>query len=308
MAKKLNKGPARKVKKADLGLGVSALFNKSEEEIQENKAEIIKELANTVAMIPIGQIAPNPNQPRLDFDDTALEELAASIKVHGLIQPVTVRRLGPEEFQLISGERRWRASKMAKLEEIPTYVRLANDQEMLEMALIENIQRENLNAIEVATTFARLKEECALTDEELSIRVGKKRETITNQMRLLKLPEQMRIAIKEGQISKGHGVTLAGVNDFVLQNSLFQETLNKGLSVRALEALKRELETPKPRKTKPTNELSTEYRNVEQNLREFFGTRKVQLKLKGQDKGQIVIPFNSVDELNDLIDRIEDQA
>jgi len=158
-----------------LGSGIDALFSaKMDEAIRENPVEVVRELSHTFAMIPIGEIEANPDQPRKEFDSDALEELAASIRVHGLIQPITVRRLSASEYQLISGERRWRASKLSGLTEVPAYIRIANDQEMLEMALIENIQREDLNAIEVAITYHRLKEECNLTDERLADRVGKK--------------------------------------------------------------------------------------------------------------------------------------
>lgn len=296
---------AKKVNKKDLGKGIKALLSNMDEEVQKDQEKVVKELAHTVAMIPVGEIEVNPFQPRNEFDEEALEELADSIKVHGLIQPITVRRLSATEYQLISGERRLRASKMAGLEEIPAYIRIANDQEMLEMALVENIQREELNAIEIAITYQRLKEECNLTDEKLAGRVGKKRSTVTNHLRLLKLPPDIQEAIKNQQISMGHARALAGIDDYALRSHFFQETINLNLSVRALERLIRSYSEPKPSK-KNKAELPDDYRNVQQNFRQFFGTRRLKLKLKEEGKGQIVIPFNSVKELNELLDRIEE--
>ncbi len=294
---------AKKIDKKQLGMGVRALLANIETETSENQQEIVRELSHTVAMIPLHEIEVNPFQPRNEFDEAALAELSTSIQVHGLIQPITVRRLSANEYQLISGERRLRASKMAGLEEIPAYIRLANDQEMLEMALVENIQRENLNAIEIAITYQRLKEECNLTDEALASRVGKQRSTVTNHMRLLKLPPDIQKAIKDKQISMGHARVLAGVDDFALQNSLFRETLRQGLSVRALEALASAHHDDKPRKSKPS--LPDAYEDIQRRLREHLGTPRVQLKLKGEGKGQIVIGFDSNNQLNDLLEQLE---
>ena len=246
MAKKIIK------KKEKLGMGIRALLNNIDESGPEQQEQAVKELSNTVATISITEISVNPNQPRVDFDEEALQELSESIQTHGLIQPVTVRRLSPNEYQLISGERRWRASQLAGLEAIPAYIRLANDQEMLEMALVENIQRENLNAIEVAITYQRLKEECKLTDEKLAGRVGKKRSTITNHIRLLKLPPDIQKAIKAREISMGHARALAGVDEYALRDSLFRQTVKDGLSVRALERLISSYNAPKPPKKAQT--------------------------------------------------------
>ena len=294
----------KKVKKKELGLGIRALLSNMDEELAKDQEKVVKELAHSVAMIPIPEIQVNPFQPRNEFDEDALQELAGSILVHGLIQPITVRRLNANAYQLISGERRLRAAKIAGLEEIPTYIRIANDQEMLEMALVENIQRAELNAIEIAITYQRLKEECALTDEKLADRVGKKRSTITNHLRLLKLPPDIQEAVKEQKISMGHARELAGVDDYGLRNLLFKEVLDKELSVRALENLKRSY--TQPRRQKKKEGLPDDYQNVQQNFRNFFGSRRVKLKLKDNGKGQIVIPFNSVEELNQFLDRIED--
>lgn len=300
MAKKIDKRQFGE----KIGLGTRALFVNMDQQIAENPAEVVKELSHTVAMIPLEEIEVNPFQPRNEFDEDALKELSASIEVHGLIQPITVRRLSANEYQLISGERRLRASKMAGLTEIPAYIRLANDQEMLEMALVENIQRENLNAIEVAITYQRLKDECNLTDENLADRVGKQRSTVTNHLRLLRLPPDIQKAIKDKIISAGHAKVLAGVDDFALQKSLFRETVKQGLSVRALENLASSYNLEKPKKTSP--KMGDDYERVQQRFREFFGTPRVQVKLKTEGKGQIVIPFDSNNQLNDLLDLLED--
>lgn len=295
---------AKKIDRKQLGKGLHSLLANIETQVTENQAEVVKELSHTVAMIPLSEIEINPFQPRNEFDEESLEELATSIRTHGLIQPITVRRLNANEYQLISGERRLRASKMAELTEIPAYIRLANDQEMLEMALVENIQRENLNAIEVAQTLSRLKEECQLTDEQLSERMGKKRSTITNHLRLLKLPPDIQKAIKEGAISMGHARVLAGVDDYALRDSLFRKTIREALSVRALENLSSSFNEDKPEK-KSKASLPNEYNEVQQRLREHFGTPRIQVKLKGQGKGQIVIPFESDDQLNDMLDQLD---
>lgn len=294
---------AKKVDKKNLGLGIRALLTHIDEEVALDQEKVVKELAHSVAMIPLEEIEVNPFQPRNEFDQEALEELADSIRVHGLIQPLTVRRLAHNAYQLISGERRLRASRMAGLTEIPAYIRIANDQEMLEMALIENIQRENLNAIEIAITYQRLKEECQLTDENLAERVGKKRPTITNHLRLLKLPPDIQSAIKEKKLSMGHARALTGIEDYALRDSLFRQTLKEELSVRALENLITAYNEPKPKKK--TAQLPDDFDQVQQQFRSFFGTKKVSLKLQGQGKGQIQIAFHSVQELNELLDRIE---
>ncbi|HMQ45841.1 MAG TPA: ParB/RepB/Spo0J family partition protein [Saprospiraceae bacterium] len=285
--------------------GRLSYFNITEEEIQQHPEEVVKELAQSVALIPIAQIAPNPDQPRKDFDPAALQELADSIKTYGLIQPLTVRRLSQDDYQLISGERRWRASKLAGLEEVPAYVRIANDQEMMEMALVENIQRENLNGIEVAITYVRLIEEFNLTHEELANRIGKKRVTVTNMLRLLDLPTHIQEAIKAGKISAGHGKALASVDDFAMQQYFANKVIQEQISVRALEQLISQYKMPKAEKS-AKNDLADDYKQVERSFREFFGVRdRLKLKLKEEGKGQIVIVFNSVKELNELLDRLE---
>lgn len=298
---------SRKEKKA-LGKGIRALLNNIDnvDEIKAaKKASIVNTLSSNVAMLPLSSIEVNPFQPRTDFDETALEELSASIKVHGLIQPLTVRRLDNKSFQLISGERRMRASKMAGMTEVPAYVRLANDQEMLEMALVENIQREDLNAIEVAITYQRLMDECKLTHEKLSGRMGKKRSTITNYTRLLKLPPELQLGIKSQEISMGHARALAGMDDVVLQLSIFKEIKEKGLSVRKTEDLIRAYQQPKAKKTAKTEQLTTEVRAVQDSLCSKLGT-KVAIKRNESGKGSIVINFTNDDDFNRILELIEE--
>ena len=295
---------AKKVDKQNLGLGIRALLSNLAEQVAIDQEMVVKELAHSVAMIPVAEIEANPFQPRNAFNPEALDELADSLRIHGLIQPLTVRRMAPNAYQLISGERRLRASRMAGLEEVPAYIRIANDQEMLEMALVENIQRENLNAIEVAITYQRLKEECRLTDEVLAERVGKKRSTITNHLRLLKLPPDIQQAIKDARLSMGHARALAGIDDYALRDSLFRQTLREDLSVRALETLIAAYQNPKAKKQ--TAKLPDDFDKVQQQFRSFFGTKKLAIKLQGEGKGQISIPFSSVEELNQLLDRIEE--
>ena len=297
-----------KLKRTDFGLGVRALLRNLDEGTEENPVQVTKELVGSVAMLPMAQIEVNPFNPRHDFDAAALQELANSIKTYGLIQPVTVRRMSEGAYQLISGERRFRASKIAALTEIPAYIRLANDdQEMLEMALVENIQREDLNSIEVANTYQRLIEECKLTHEAMSERVGKKRSTISNYLGLLKLPPEIQSAVKNQQISMGHARCLVGVKDLALQLMLFRQILTEDLSVRDVEKLITSYTESKqkigddPKKANP--KLSDAYKSVQDQLRHTLGA-KILLKPQGGGKGQIVINFSSDDELNRIFDTI----
>lgn len=287
-----------------------AYFNITEDEINQNPEKVVKELSHTVAMIPLSQISPNHDQPRKDFDEEALQELADSIKTYGLIQPITLRRFNDREYQIISGERRYRASQLAGLEEVPAYVRIANDQEMMEMALVENIQRENLNSMEVAITYRRLLDEFELTHDKLAERVGKKRSTITNFLSLLKLPPVVQEHLRDGDISMGHAREIARLEGYEQQTFFLEKILNNDLSVRALEKLIREYKTPKAKKTTNTiTALPDEYKKVEETFQGHFGSKKdVKLKLKdaGKGKGQIILSFNSVEELNNLLDRLDD--
>src|SRR6201986_1994910 len=238
-------------KRNALGRGLSALLNDNESVNQaqaapaNNTAKTTEPEANSLGSvneIKLSEIEVNPFQPRTDFDEQALLELADSIKLQGLIQPITVRRLNAHSFQLISGERRFRASKLAGLTQIPAYIRTANDQQMLEMALIENIQRENLNAIEVALSFQRMIDECSLKQEELGERVSKNRSTVTNYLRLLKLPPAIQASIRDGQLSMGHAKALITIEDPTKQIYIHQHIIQQGLSVRKTEELVRDMQ------------------------------------------------------------------
>lgn len=295
-------------KRKNKGLGIGALLggiNPDIETSKEAKQEVVNDLSNTVAFVPLDNIEVNPFQPRVDFDPDALQELSDSIAVHGLIQPITVRHLGDNKFQLISGERRLRASKMAELTEVPAFVRLANDQEMLEMALIENIQRQELNPVEVAITYGRLMKECNLTHKQLSERVGKGRTTITNFTRLLKLPETIQKGLKSNLITMGHAKVLLGVDDFAFQTAAYARILEEELSIRELTALvdlHKKGTTQKKSKTKKA--LPLPYQKVQKDLTSMLDA-KVSLKADDKGKGQIVINFSDTTDLNRILDLLE---
>jgi ParB family chromosome partitioning protein len=296
-------------KRKNKGLGIGALLGNIDPNIesQEERKEVVSDLSNKIAMIPLINIEVNPFQPRVDFDQDALEELSGSIQVHGLIQPITVRHLGGGKFQLISGERRLRASKIANLTEVPAFVRVANDQEMLEMALIENIQRQDLNAIEVAITYQRLMEECRLTHQELSDRMSKGRATITNYVGLLKLPPVIQSGIKDSEISMGHARTLISIQDIAVQMSLFKEIVDKKLSVRQAEELaKRYKDGIKPKKRQLTLDLPPAHQDLQTRLTSFLET-KVSLKRNQDGKGHIQINFTSDEDLNRILDILEQE-
>jgi ParB family chromosome partitioning protein len=297
-----------KQKKGGLGRGLSALLNNADTDItvsDEYRA------SGGVQLIDVGTIEANPFQPRTEFEVKALNELSESIKVHGLIQPVTVRKMGYDKYQLISGERRTRASIMAGLERIPAYIRIANDQEMLEMALIENIQRENLNAIEVALSYKRLLEECNLKQEELGERVGKERSTVTNYLRLLKLPDEVQIGLQQNKISMGHAKVILSVEDPAEQIILFNRIETESISVRGAEEIVKQAKTNKtapsstPSKTAPAifeidDALKFKIEKIHQNL-----ASNVAIKSKG-NKGEIVISFKDYEDLERILSSLAD--
>ena len=289
-----------KLKLADQSRGLDELLGSS-----DSVTDIVKELTHTIVNIPLDQIEVNPWQPRKDFDENALQELSDSIKIYGLIQPITLRRLATNQFQLISGERRLQASHRAGLKAIPAYIRIANDQEMLEMALVENLLREDLNAIEVAITYQRLKEEFGLTDEQLGKRVDKNRSTVTNMLRLLKLPPNLQESIKEKRISTGHAKVLVGIKDFALQLALHERIVRDRLSVRELEDIVTNYTTAKTKAKKSTPSVPDAYKLVVDNLSGFFGS-KIQFKRKPTGSGQIVVNFKNDDDLNRILDLIEE--
>ena len=292
-------------KKSEVSKGLRSLLNNIEKTNNPvERKQLVRELTHNIALISLESVEVNPFQPRTEFDHNQLMELAKSIKANGLIQPITVRSLGGNKYQLISGERRLRASKIAELSEIPAYIRVANDQEMLEMALVENIQRADLNALEVAISYQRLMDECNLTHEALSERVGKDRSTVTNYVRLLKLPAQIQSSVKEGLLTMGHARALAGIDDLVLQLQLHNDTIDKHLSVRALESLIKSYNQPKeiPSKQIDTakNGITPEVKKIKDQLSYHLGTQ-IDIKRASDGSGSIVIRFNTDDDFNSII-------
>lgn len=291
-------------KKSALGKGLSALLENTDTDIT-SKADITGSptIVGAIANIDVEKIEANPFQPRTDFDKEALQELSSSIKEHGVIQPVTVRKLGYDKYQLISGERRLKASKIAGLRVIPAYIRIANDQAMLEMAIVENIQRENLNAIEIAISYKRLIDECNLTQEELSERVGKNRSTVTNYLRLLKLPPEIQIGIRDGLLTMGHARALVNIDDIATQLDLYKQIIKNELSVRQAEDMAR-TQSRKKRPEKTTEEpLSPDFKKIRDVLSGKFET-KIDLKSSKSGKGKIIIPFHSYDDLSRVLEML----
>lgn len=284
-------------KKKGLGRGLDAILESPETDI--TSIDISGNyVAGAIAQIEIDKIETNPFQPRTDFDENALNELAESIKNQGVIQPVTVRKMGYDKYQLISGERRLRASKMAGLKTIPVFIRVANDEQMLEMALIENIHRENLNAIEVAISYQRLLEECQLTQDQLSEKVGKDRSTVANFLRLLKLPAEIQIAIRDGYITMGHARALVNINDKTRQLVILKRIIDEDLSVRQVEMLTREKQ-PK----KQTNVVPESYK-VQANTLSKALKMNVKVSRDSKGKGSLTIKFKNDEEFERLLDFI----
>ncbi len=283
---------AKTNKKQALGRGLSALLQDSSADISSASDKNADKIVGSIIEIPIDSIDVNPFQPRTYFNEESLQELANSIKELGIIQPITVRKLQGNNFQLVSGERRYRASKAIGFATIPAYVRIANDQEMLEMALVENIQRRDLDPIEVALSYQRLIDEIKLTQDELGKRVGKKRSTVTNYLRLLKLDPIVQTGMRDGFISMGHGRALINIDDSEIQLSVYKEILENKLSVRQTELLVKQTKEPK-KKTKKSKTHQPEF--VTENVaffNEFFGNN-VFIKASDKNKGNITIPFKS---------------
>lgn len=287
-----------KKKRLSLGKGLASLL--ADAELPQSARE--EAISNE---IPISEIETNPFQPRTAFDEGALRELADSIRIHGIIQPITVRKLATSQYQLISGERRWRAAQIAGLTTIPAYVRTADDQQMLEMAIIENIQRQDLNHIEVALSYQRLLDECGITQADLGTRMGKSREAVTNQLRLLRLPPDIQAAIKTSKLSLGHAKVLLGIDKTEVQLAVFRKAVSEEMTVRALEQLVRSMAKSKTAPTTPAPDPEDEaarfeLRQIQQKLASRFGT-KVEIKSVGKGKGEIAIPYQDTDDLNRLL-------
>ena len=302
---------AQNNKKQALGKGIRALLSNIDEELQTTAAGVPAVSGNNgatsgIQRIAIAQISVNPKQPRRDFDEAALTELSESIKLHDIIQPVTVIKLGDNSYQLISGERRLRASKIAGLKDIPAYIRTANDQQLLEMALLENLQRENLNAMEIAISYRRLMDECSLTQEEVGERMKKERSTVTNYLRLLKLPPDLQKAVRDGDLSMGHARAIIGLDQIDQQLYAYREVREKGLSVRQTEQLVKDLlaekESNTTRKADPAK-LPPAYKRIEDNMASHFSTR-VKLDRKKNGKGSITIEFYNDQDLERIMDKM----
>jgi ParB family chromosome partitioning protein len=290
---------AKATKKQALGRGLSALLSDSAQDINSIKDKDADKLIGNILEIELEAIAVNPFQPRTNFNEEALKELAGSIRELGVIQPITVRKMEGNQFQLVSGERRFRASKLIGLKTIPAYVRIANDQEMLEMALVENIQRKDLDPIEVALSYRQLIEEVKLTQEQLSIRVGKNRSTVTNFLRLLKLDPIIQTGIRDGFLSMGHGRALINIPDTDLQLQVYQKIIKDKLSVRQTEQLVKNVKSGKPLNPAPAvkKEVPEFVKSGIKDMSKYLG-HKIEVKVSGKDKGKIVIPFHSEEDFN----------
>ena len=291
---------AKSKRKQVLGRGLSALLNDPDNNIDTVDDKNAEQVIGSIIDLPIENISNNPFQPRTHFNEEAIKELSSSIRELGVIQPVTVRKMKGNQYQLVSGERRLRASKMAGLEKIPAYVRLANDQESLEMALVENIQRQDLDPIEIGLSYQRLIDEIQLTQDQLSERVGKKRSTITNYIRLLKLDPIVQTGIRDNFITMGHGRALINLEDTKLQLELYKKIVKKGLSVRSVETLVRSLKNPK---TNTSTYAAPFIKQAAKDLERIFDT-PVSVTANDAGKGHLKIIFESQEKLQHILNKI----
>lgn len=292
---------AKSSRKPALGKGLSAILNSAATDIEKVPETTAEQVVGNVIDMPLGNIHPNPNQPRTHFDEERIQELAQSIQELGIIQPITVRKTAANTFEIVSGERRFRAAKAIGLKTLPAYVRFANDQESLEMALVENIQRQDLDPIEIALSYQRLIEEIQLTQNQLSDRVGKKRSTVTNYLRLLKLNPIIQTGMRDGFVSMGHGRALVNVEDPEAQLKIYKKIITQGLSVRATEAEVKKLKAPQKAKT---NVTSSPYAiEVANSLTKHLNT-SVNVKSNSLGKGTLHIQFESQQELNRIFNQI----
>ena len=290
-----------------IGKGLRSLLQNIDADLKTTagslKAGVAEQVTHT-SRISLNDIQLNPKQPRRDFDEQSLNELAASIKLHDIIQPLTVSKLVNGKYQLIAGERRFRAATLAGLKDVPAYIRQANDQQLLELALLENLQREDLNAVEIAISYKRMMEELSYTQEQVAERMGKERSTVTNYIRLLKLPPDIQLAVRNGSLSMGHARALVNIDTIDKQLFVYKEIHQKGLSVRQTEELVRQMykaENPGAVKSSVKSELPAAYKRIEDNLASHFGT-KVKLAHNKKGYGSITIEYYSLEELNKLLD------
>lgn len=288
-------------KKPALGRGLGALLENAKTDITTKSIGDNAPVVNSVSVIKIKTIETNPFQPRTNFEEQALQELSDSIKQHGIIQPITVRKLGYDRYQLISGERRFRASQMAGLTEVPAYIRIADDQEMLEMALVENIQREDLDPIEVSLSYKRLIDECNLTQEQLSEKVGKQRSTVTNFLRLLKLPAPIQKSLRDKEITMGHAKALINIDNEDRQLAIFAMALEQDFSVRQIEDLARgEKVKVTPKVSRVEKPLTIEDKEVSKNLEKIFN-KSFQFRRNAKGGGNITLNFSNDNELKHIL-------
>jgi len=298
--------PNKKDKEA-LGKGIRSLLQNIDTDLKTPAGGLrpaIAETATGILRIPLDQIETNPKQPRRNFDETALQELAASIRIHDIIQPITVSRIAGGKYRIVSGERRFRSAKLAGIRDIPAYIRQANDQQLLELALLENLQREDLNAMEIALSYKRMMDELNFTQEQVAERMGKERSTVANYVRLLKLPPDIQVALRNSQISMGHARALINVDTVDKQLYLFHEIKNRSLSVRQTEELVRKLYKTSPAvKESVKASLPEGYRKIEDTLATHFSTR-VKLHHNEKGAGNISIEYYSVQELNKILDQL----
>ena len=295
-----------KLNKDAIGKGLRSLLQNIDTDLQTTEGKLKNEVVENVTVssrIPLSDISVNPKQPRRDFDDLSLSELAASIKTHDIIQPLTVTRLANGKFQLIAGERRYRAAKVAGLHDVPVYIRQANDSELLELALLENLQRENLNAVEIGLSYKRMMEELNYTQEQVAERMGKERSTVTNYIRLLKLPPDILLAVRNGSLSMGHARALINIDTIDKQLYVFNEVKSKGLSVRQTEELVRKLYKEPTVKPSVINTLPPAYKKIEDNLASYFST-KVKMVHNNNGFGSITLEYFSLEELNKILEQM----
>lgn len=300
-----------KQNKDALGKGIRSLLQNIDADLKTTSGTLktnVVEQVTAVTRIPLDNIQTNPKNPRRDFDETALNELAASIKLHDIIQPLTVSKLANGKYQLIAGERRYRASKIAGLTDVPAYIRQANDNELLELALLENLQREDLNAIEISLSYKRMMDELHYTQEQVAERMGKERSTVTNYIRLLKLPPGIQLAVRNGSLSMGHARALVNIDTVDKQLFVYDEIKNKQLNVRQTEELVRKMYKDKPGvKSSAKSTLPPAYKKIEDNLASHFST-KVKLAHSKNGHGSITIEYYSLEELNKLLEQMDVQA
>jgi ParB family transcriptional regulator, chromosome partitioning protein len=294
-------------KKEALGKGIRSLLQSIDADLKTTTGTLkqdVVEKTTSVMRIPLEQIEVNPRQPRQDFDESALQELAGSIKMHGIIQPLTVSHIAHNRYRLIAGERRLRASKIAGLKELPVYIREVNDQQLLELALLENLQRQDLNAIEIGLSYKRLMDECSMTQEQVAERMGKERSTVTNYIRLLKLPPAIVVAVRNGSLSMGHARALINVDSVDKQLYVFHKIMDEGLSVRQTENTVRTLyKTGNPVKKTQKATLPPPFKKIEDNLASHFNTR-VKMQHHKSGHGSISFEYYSIEELNAILDKM----